>query len=47
MLPSLWVRGKVTSFKLGDPSVGREEKSAALKEAKAYFKLASTYVNIL
>jgi aminoglycoside phosphotransferase family enzyme len=42
-----YVRGKVTSFKLGDPSVGREEKSAALKEAKAYFKLASTYVNIL
>jgi len=42
-----YVRGKVISFKLEDPSVGREEKSAALKEAKAYFKLASTYGTIL
>jgi aminoglycoside phosphotransferase family enzyme len=42
-----YVRGKVTSFKLEDPSVGSEEKSAALKEAKAYFKLASTYAKIL
>jgi len=38
-----YVRGKVESFKLRDPSVGSEEKSAAKKEAKAYFKLASTY----
>jgi len=37
-----YVRGKVTSFKLKDPSVGGEEKRAAMKEAKAYFKLAST-----
>jgi len=37
-----YVRGKVTSFKLKDPSVGSEEKRAAMKEAKAYFKLAST-----
>ncbi len=42
-----YVRGKVTSFKLKDPSVSDEEKSAAMKEAKAYFKLASTYAKIL
>jgi len=42
-----YVRGKVVSFKLKDPSVGGEEKSAAMKEAKAYFKLASTYAKIL
>jgi len=42
-----YVRGKVTSFKLKDPNVGSEEKRAATKEAKAYFKLANTYVKIL
>jgi len=42
-----YVRGKVTSFKLEDPSVGDEEKSVATKEAKAYFKLASAYSKIL
>ncbi len=42
-----YVRGKVTSFKLEDPSEGSEEKSAAMTEAKAYFKLASTYVKTL
>jgi len=42
-----YVRGKVISFKLKDPNVGIEEKSAAMKEAKAYFKLASTYAKIL
>jgi len=42
-----YVRGKVVSFKLEDPRVGSEEKSAAMTEAKAYFKLASTYVKIL
>jgi len=42
-----YVRGKVVSFKLKDPSVGGEEKNAAMKEAKAYFKLASTYAKIL
>jgi len=42
-----YVRGKVTSFKLEDSSVGGEEKRAAMKEAKAYFKLASTYAKIL
>jgi len=42
-----YVRGKVTSFKLKDPSVGGEEKRASMKEAEAYFKLASTYAKIL
>ena len=42
-----YVRGKVTSFKLKDPSVGSEEKGVAMKEAKAYFKIASTYAKIL
>jgi hypothetical protein len=42
-----YVRGKVISFKLKDPNMSSEEKSAAMKEAKAYFKLASTYAKIL
>jgi len=42
-----YVRGKVTSFKLKDPSVGGEEKGTAMREAKAYFKLASSYTKIL
>jgi hypothetical protein len=42
-----YVRGKVVSFKLKDPNVGSEEKSVTMKEAKAYFKLASTYAKIL
>jgi aminoglycoside phosphotransferase family enzyme len=37
------VRGKVVSFKLKDPNVRSKEKNTAKKEAKAYFKLASTY----
>jgi aminoglycoside phosphotransferase family enzyme len=37
------VRGKVVSFKLKDPDISNDEKSAAIKEANAYFKLASTY----
>jgi len=41
-----YVRGKVASFKLEDANVGNEEKRAAIKEAKAYFKLASTYAKI-
>jgi len=42
-----YVRGKVTSFKLKDPNVSSEEKEAAMKEAKAYYELASTYTKIL
>jgi aminoglycoside phosphotransferase family enzyme len=42
-----YVRGKVTSFILNDASVGDEEKSAAAKEANAYFKLAFTYAKTI
>lgn len=42
-----YVRGKVVSFKLKDPSVDKEEKSAAKKEAKAYFELAADYARQL
>jgi aminoglycoside phosphotransferase family enzyme len=42
-----YVRGKVISFKLKDPNISNQEKSAAMKEAKAYFKLASTYATLL
>ena len=42
-----YVRGKVTSFKLKDPNVSSEEKEAATKEAKAYFRLAYTYATAL
>ena len=42
-----YVRGKVVSFKLEDPSINRAEKNAAMKEAKAYFKLASIYTKFL
>jgi aminoglycoside phosphotransferase family enzyme len=42
-----YVRGKVTSFKLNDPNVRSKEKSAAMKEAKAYFKLAAAYAKTL
>jgi len=38
-----YVRGKVISFKLNDPSVGNEEMSVAKKEANAYFELAKEY----
>jgi uncharacterized protein len=39
-----YVRGKVISFKLDDPSVSNKEKADAAKEAQAYFKLAAEYV---
>jgi len=42
-----YVRGKVTSFKLKDPNLDSEEKRTAIKEAKAYYKLAHTYAKIL
>ena len=42
-----YVRGKVVSFKLKDLNISSEDKSAAVKEAKAYFKLAATYAEIL
>ncbi|MBN1357284.1 phosphotransferase [Candidatus Bathyarchaeota archaeon] len=40
------VRGKVTSFKLNDANISNGEKSAAIKEARSYFKLASTYAKM-
>jgi aminoglycoside phosphotransferase family enzyme len=39
-----FVRGKVVSFKLKDSNISNEDKSLAIKEANAFFKLASTYV---
>jgi len=42
-----YVRGKVASFKSEDPAVGSKEKIVATTEARAYFKLASTYAKIL
>ncbi len=42
-----YVRGKVVSFKLEDANVDEKEKIVAMKEARAYFKLASTYARIL
>jgi hypothetical protein len=42
-----YVRGKVISFKLNDPSVGTEEKNAAKKDAGAYFDLAEKYAKQL
>jgi aminoglycoside phosphotransferase family enzyme len=41
------VRGKVVSFRLNDPNVGREEKAAAKKEAREYFVLATEYARHL
>jgi len=42
-----YVRGKVVSFELKDPNVRSKEKGAARKEARAYFKLATTYARNL
>ena len=39
-----YVRGKVTSFMLGDPSVSPEAKAAAENKAALYYKLAWDYV---
>ena len=38
-----YVRGKVVSFKLKDPNIIGEEKTAAAKEAREYFELAANY----
>jgi aminoglycoside phosphotransferase family enzyme len=42
-----YVRGKVVGFRLKDPNIVAKEKSEALKEAKAYFKLAAEYAETL
>jgi aminoglycoside phosphotransferase family enzyme len=41
------VRGKVIGFKLKDPNISSHDKSAAVQEAGAYFKLASDYAKTL
>ena len=42
-----YVRGKVISFKLRDPDISDSEKNEAMKEANAYFSLATTYAKTL
>jgi aminoglycoside phosphotransferase family enzyme len=42
-----YVRGKVISFKLNDPSVKKEDKEIAKRDAEAYFKLATEYAKLL
>jgi aminoglycoside phosphotransferase family enzyme len=42
-----YVRGKVACFKLRDPGMDGAAKTAAAREAKAYFKLASDYAKTL
>jgi aminoglycoside phosphotransferase family enzyme len=42
-----YVRGKVVGFKLKDPNVRSKEKDMAMQEARAYFKLATTYAKML
>ncbi|HUT71347.1 MAG TPA: phosphotransferase [Desulfatiglandales bacterium] len=39
-----YVRGKVTSFQLDDENIGSEKKEVAVKTAKRYFELASSYI---
>ncbi len=39
-----YVRGKVESFKLGDPYISEEEKAEVLAVARRYFKLAESYI---
>jgi aminoglycoside phosphotransferase family enzyme len=42
-----YVRGKVVGFRLNDPNIAAKDKDEALKEAKAYFKLAVEYAKAL
>jgi aminoglycoside phosphotransferase family enzyme len=42
-----YVRGKVVGFRINDPNIAAKEKSEALTEAKAYFKLAVNYSKAL
>ena len=42
-----YVRGKVISFKLDDNNIEQTEKTSAIKEAQAYFKLAGEYAKNL
>ena len=40
-----YVRGKVISFQLDDESITDNEKTKAAQTAKAYFKLARSYID--
>jgi uncharacterized protein len=42
-----YVRGKVASFRLDDPTIGAKEKASAITEAQSYFKLAAKYAKDL
>ncbi len=42
-----YVRGKVTSFMVSDPSIGVDEIDSAMRMAKAYFRLALSYGKML
>ena len=42
-----YVRGKVTSFKLDDNNIKQTEKTSAINEAQAYFRLANEYAKSL
>jgi aminoglycoside phosphotransferase family enzyme len=42
-----YVRGKVTSFRLNDPHISKQEKTSVTKEASAYFELALDYARQL
>jgi aminoglycoside phosphotransferase family enzyme len=42
-----YVRGKVISFRLDDPNITSHAKAAAVKDAKAYFKIAAEYAKSL
>jgi aminoglycoside phosphotransferase family enzyme len=42
-----YVRGKVVSFRLDDPTIAAKEKVSAITEAQAYFKLAAKYTQNL
>ncbi len=38
-----YVRGKVTAFRLDDPTLGEEERQRVVSQAQAYFHLAHSY----
>jgi aminoglycoside phosphotransferase family enzyme len=40
-----YVRGKVISFQLDDKGIDNDEKAKAMQSAKAYFKLARSYID--
>jgi len=42
-----YVRGKVTSFKLNDPNITKEEKNVSKKIAEKYFKMSYRYAEQL